>query len=290
MLLERLRHLSLIVDHRTFTAAARHAHLSQPALTASIRKLEEELGGRLLHRGPGGASLTAAGAALLPRARAALALVEEGRRAVQEVLGLRAGEVRVGGGATACTFFLPPILAAFRRRHPGIHFLLREGTTDEVLDSLGKGELDLAVVTTEGGEHWRDDELILVGAPGLEPAAAPFVTFTRGAVTRALFDRHFPGAEIVMELRSIAGVKGNVRAGIGLALVSRAAVAEELAARQLVEVPHPATPIHRALVLRHNGLERLSPAAAALRLLLLESAEPRRPGSQRRRKSPRRRQ
>ena len=68
-------HLLLIVEHGTFTEAARHAHLSQPALTASIRRLEEAFGAQLLHRGRRGASLTAAGEALLPRVRAALAAV-----------------------------------------------------------------------------------------------------------------------------------------------------------------------------------------------------------------------
>ena len=89
-------HLLLIVEHGTFTEAARHAHLSQPALTASIRRLEEAFGAQLLHRGRRGASLTAAAEALLPRARAALAAVAEGRRAVDEVLELRVGEVRLG--------------------------------------------------------------------------------------------------------------------------------------------------------------------------------------------------
>ena len=82
-MLDELRHLLLIVEHRTFTAAARHAHLSQPALSASVRRLEEELGARLLDRGRHGATLTAEGEALLPRAQAALAAFEDGRRAVE---------------------------------------------------------------------------------------------------------------------------------------------------------------------------------------------------------------
>jgi len=165
-MLVELRHFLLIVDHGTFTEAARRAHLSQPALTASIRRLEDQLGARLLHRGPGGATPTAAGQALVPRARAALASVEDGRRAVAEVAGLHAGEVRLGAGATACTYLLPPELARFRRVHPGIRFLLRETTADEALDALANGELDLAIATVdEGGEAWREDPLVLVASP-----------------------------------------------------------------------------------------------------------------------------
>lgn len=286
LMMDELRHFLLIVEHGTFTEAARRAHLSQPALTASIQRLETLFGARLLARGPAGAEPTAAGAALVPRARAALAAIEDGRRAVVEIEGLHAGEVRLGAGATACTYLLPPALAAFRAEHPAVRFLLREATTDEVLGALHAGELDLGVVTADEGEPWFHDSLILVAAPGLaRPAEAPFVTFGRGSTTRALLERHFPGAPVVMELGSIAAVKGNVRAGIGIALVSRSAVEHDLAARRLVEVPHPATPIARPLHLVHRGLDRLPPAAARLRTMLLE----RRPGPARRPSTRRRR-
>jgi DNA-binding transcriptional LysR family regulator len=270
-MIDELEHLLLIVRHGTFTRAARDAHLSQPALTASIQRLEAAFGARLLHRGRAGAELTAAGKALLPRARAAIAAVADGRRAVHEVSGLHAGEVRLGAGATACTYLLPPALAVFRKRHPGVSFLLRETTTAEVLTALADGELDLGVVTVPGGDPWIEDSLILVAAPATDPVGAPFVTFGRGSTTRELLDRYFPSASVVMELGGISAIKGNVRAGIGIALVSRAAVEADLALGRLVEVPHPATPIVRRLYLAHRGEDRLPPAAAALRELLLEA-------------------
>jgi len=277
-MLDSLRHFALIAEHGTFTEAAKRAHLSQPALTASIRRLEEQLGARLLERGRGGATLTAEGEALLPRAYAALAAVEDGRRAVAEVAGLHAGEVRIAGGATATTYFLPPEIARFRQRHPGIRFHMRETTTAEAEEALSAGELDLAVLSypharPEGTDHWRDDDLILVAAPDVDPDAAPFVTFREGATTRHYFDRHFPGATVVMELWSIAAVKGHVREGVGVALVSRHAVQTDLALGRLVEVPHVETPIRRELSLVHRGADRLPPAAAALRRQLLALEE-----------------
>ncbi|AKT39243.1 LysR family transcriptional regulator [Chondromyces crocatus] len=274
-MLDELKHFLLIVDHGTFTEAARRAHLSQPALTASVHRLEGWFGARLLSRGPGGAAPTAAGAALVPRARAALAAVEDGRRAVAEIEGLHAGEVRLGAGATACTYFLPPVLAKFRAKHPAVRFLLREATADEVLSALHEGTLDLGLVVSDEGELWREDELILVASPALaSPERAPFVTFGRGSSTRTLLEQHFPGAQVVMELGSIASVKGNVRAGIGIALVSRQAVEHDLSVGRLVEVPHPATPIVRPLRIVHRGLDRLPPAAARLRAMLLARRQP----------------
>src|SRR4051812_6104947 len=145
-MLEPLRHFTLVAQHRTFTAAARHAHVSQPALTASIQRLEAQMGARLFDRGPGGAMLTAAGTALLPRARAALAAVEEGRRAVAEVMGLDVGSVRLGAGATVCTYYLPRTLAKFRARHPGVQIMLREANPEDLLDALEAGDLDIVIL------------------------------------------------------------------------------------------------------------------------------------------------
>ncbi len=283
-MLEPFRHLALIVEHRTFTAAARHAQITQPGLTASIQRLEEEMGAKLLIRGPSGATLTAAGRALLPHARAALAAVEDGRRAVLEIMGLAAGSVRLGAGATVCTYYLPRTLAKFRALHPGVQIHLREGVSSDLLDALEAGDLDLVIlgrVLQRGGgdlvrtarsglarEKWLDDELILVGAPGVDPTSAPLVTFARGATTRTLVDLHFPGVPIAMELGSIAAVKGNTRAGVGIALVSRRAVERDLAGGQLVVVNDERTPFVRPLVLVHRGRERFSPAVAALHRIL----------------------
>jgi len=276
-MIDELRHFLLIVERGTFTGAARQAHLSQPALTASIHRLEAHFGARLLARGPGGATTTAAGQALVPRARAVLAALADAGRAVAEIEGVHAGEVRLGAGATACTYLLPPALAAFRADHPGVRFLLREANTDQVLDELNAGDLDLGVVPTDTGEPWFDDELILVAAPDLpHPGRAPFVAFPRGSTSRELLERHFPGADVVMELGSIAAVKGNVRAGIGVALVSSSAVVHDLATGRLIAVPHAATPISRPLHLVHRGVQHLPPAAARLRELLL-ARRPRRP-------------
>ena len=270
---DELRHFLLICEHGTFTEAARHAHLAQPSLSASIRRLEDQVGARLLHRKPRGAVPTAAGQALIPHARAALAAVESGIRAVAEVEGLQAGEVRLGGGATACTYVLPPLLAAFQARHPNLRIRLRETMTPEVHEQVFHGDLDLGV-GMGGGKPWRVDELIVVAAPDKAApvqAGSPFVAFTSGAATRETLDRHFPEVELVAELASIASVKGFCRAGIGFALLSRDAVRNDLDLGTLVEVPDARTPIARQMVLHHEGEDRLSPAGRALRAFLMEN-------------------
>jgi DNA-binding transcriptional LysR family regulator len=273
-MVDELRCFLLIVEHGSFTAAARPAHLSQPALSAAIRRLEESFGARLLHRGRRGAEPSAAGQALLPAARAALAAVEDGRRAVAEVAGLDRGEVRIGAGATVCTYLLPAPLAEFRRRHPAVRFQVREAFPDDIRAAVDAGHIDLGVVSGPGRDPWQRDELILVRAPGQRRADGPFIAFPRGSATRQVLERHFPGADVVMELGSIAAVLGNVRAGIGIALVSRVAAAGDLAAGRLIEVPSPPTRIARRFSLVHRGADYLPPAAAALRQMLLGRPAP----------------
>jgi len=277
-MLRELEQFVAVATAGTFTQAARRVHLSQPALTAAIQRLEHEVGAALFDRGRHGAALTAAGRALLPRAQAALAAFADGKRAVAEIEGLVTGEVRVGGGATACTYILPPILARFRRARPGIRLSLREGYTDELEQAIDDGSLDLAIITVDRrrpsagpieklGKH-AEDELIVVAAPDCDPRGAPWITFAPGSPTRALLLERVPTASIVMELGSIAAVKGNARAGIGLALVSRLAVETDLARGSLVLVPMRWAPVRRRLAVRHRGERHLTPAATALLALL----------------------
>jgi DNA-binding transcriptional LysR family regulator len=271
-MIEALRHFLLIVEHGTFTAAARHAHVSQPALTASIHRLEAQLDARLLDRGRQGATLTEAGRVLLPHARAAVVAIEDGRRAMEALGRLDTGLVRIGGGQTACTYLLPPVLSAFRRKFPGVALRLREMPEELAVDAFEAGELDMVVAGGTRGDRFRDEQIVLVAAPGLDPKTLPFIAFVPGSAVRAVMDRHFAGVPIAMELGSISTVKGSVRAGLGVALVSRTAVATDLSLGRLVEVKDPRTPLQRPLRLVHRGVERLSPAAAALRRLLLADA------------------
>jgi DNA-binding transcriptional LysR family regulator len=285
IVIDPLRHFVLVAEAGSFTAAARRAHLTQPALTAAIRRLEGALGARLFVRGRTGAEPTEAGKALLPHARAALVAVDDGRRAVAEVEGMSVGAVRVGAGSTAVTYLLPGIVSAFRKRHPAVSLSLAELYNDALLLEVDAGRLDLAIVTgpVPGGEPWLLDELVLVHAPGIDPKTLPFLTLARGAATRTLLDRHFPGVPIALELASLSGVKGQVRAGLGVALVSRLAVATDLSLGRLVEWKRAALPIRRELALLHRGVERLSPATRALRDMLF--AQPR-ALPQRRRRAP----
>lgn len=279
-MLDPLYHLLLVAEHGSFTEAARRAHLSQPALSASIKKLEESLGAPLLHRLPRGATPTAAGLALIPHAKAALGAVQAGRQAVRALQGLERGQVRIAAGATACTYLLPQVLAAFHAQYPAITLRVRETWTPRINDAVRDGEVDLGI--TQGapealpGRAWLKDRLAVVAAPSLAsrlpkgqiPSGTPLITFAPGAAMRGLSDRFLPHCEVVVELGSIAAVKGHVRAGLGIALLSQVAVETDLRLGRLTALDHAALPQARQLSVVHMGLDRLPPAGRALLTLL----------------------
>jgi DNA-binding transcriptional LysR family regulator len=146
------------------TRAARALGVTQPALSAMLRKLEGEVGAELLHRTGRGVELTEAGRVFLRHAEDALRGAEAGVRSVRELVGLERGSIRVGGGATATTYLLPPVVGAVRRRHPGLRFYVREAGSKAVAAGVMNGELDLGIVTLPSGgmRKGEDEELLTI--------------------------------------------------------------------------------------------------------------------------------
>ena len=108
------------------TRAARALHLSQPAVSAQLAKLEDDLGTALFHRTPKGMELTEAGELFQAYAEQSLLFLEDGRQALDALKGLRAGTLSVGGGATATTYLLPPLLRRFHEAYPAVRLYVRE--------------------------------------------------------------------------------------------------------------------------------------------------------------------
>ncbi|MFE6865631.1 LysR family transcriptional regulator [Kitasatospora sp. NPDC057692] len=179
MELRQLQYLVAVVEEGGFTRAAERLHLAQPGISAQIRRLERELGQRLLDRTGRSVTPTEAGAAVLPYARAALAAVEGVRQTAQAHAGLLTGQVAVGmvagvpGGSDERGSDLAAVLAAFHTEHPGVEISLREATSEWMLTALRRGELDLAVVGLESAEPPPGLDLQLVVDLPLVAATAP---------------------------------------------------------------------------------------------------------------------
>lgn len=239
------------MGHMTRAAAA--LHLTQPAVSAQLMRLEEQLGQRLFDRTPRGLALTQAGELFRQHAEAALRALESGKRALDELAGLHRGALAIGGGATATTYLLPTALGQFHAQHPDIQIYVREQGSQSVVDAVLAGELELGVVTLPVQqpahaarlhvEPWIQDELRLI-VPHHHPMSeaesfawhelddVPLVLFEAGSAVRAILDQRLASAKIqtriVMELRSIESIKQMVAQGIGAAFVSRFALSAPL--------------------------------------------------------------
>src|SRR3954451_17172109 len=145
------RHLGYfvaVVDAGGFTRAAQLAGTTQPTISATIRRLERELGASLFERGTRTLTLSAAGAAFLPHAREVLAAVEEARAAVTDAGAEPAGEVRLGMLGNKHGFDVIRFVAGFRRQHPGvIPRLVTKAPEDLILD-VRDGRVDVALTVT----------------------------------------------------------------------------------------------------------------------------------------------
>ncbi|MCA9665088.1 MAG: hydrogen peroxide-inducible genes activator [Myxococcales bacterium] len=148
-MLDELKHLCLVAETGTFTEAARQAHLSQPALSASIKRLEEQIGARLLDRGRRGAQLTAAGEALLPRARAMLADADAFGETAHALGAPLTGPLRLGVIPTIGPYLLPRVLPALRKDFPELQLFLREDLTSRLVAALDAGELDVLLLAVD---------------------------------------------------------------------------------------------------------------------------------------------
>src|SRR3954452_22615052 len=150
MELRQLEYFVAVVEEAGFTRAAERVHISQSGVSAQVRQLEHELGAVLLDRSGRAAPPTAAGTALLPHARAALAAVAAARQAVDDVNGLVRGRLVVGmvNGCTVRPLF--DALASFHLAHPGIELSLYEDGSDRLVDGVRAGTTDLALIGAAG--------------------------------------------------------------------------------------------------------------------------------------------
>jgi DNA-binding transcriptional LysR family regulator len=147
MELRQLEYFVAVAEECHFTRAAKRMHVAQSGLSSSIRSLERELGASLFVRSTRQVELTPAGHALLVEARRALNATDAARDAVAAVKGLIRGSLAVGSLQCLHVVHLPAVLARFHTAHPGVEIRLRQGGSNELVDQVRAGRLDLAFVS-----------------------------------------------------------------------------------------------------------------------------------------------
>jgi len=169
MELDQLRYFLHIAERGNFTRAAEDSGVSQPALSRSIQKLEEELGQPVFERKTRSVSLTEAGVLLQSRAQQVLTILEDTKAEITD--DGQSGRVRVGAIPTIAPYFLPGLLRQFSSEFPKATLIVQEYTTDVLLKSCTQGEIDLAILALPVPgkylevEELFDEELLLVLPP-----------------------------------------------------------------------------------------------------------------------------
>ena len=146
MELLQLKYFAAIAETRSFTEAAKRLHVSQPALSYQIKRLENEIHARLFERTSRRVSLTSDGQAFLSLAQSVLSKADEALQMMEERLGVETGDVNFGTLPSVGAHVVPHILQTFRRNFPGVRVTLRESATVALERAVLDGELDFAIV------------------------------------------------------------------------------------------------------------------------------------------------
>ncbi len=282
--LGHLRTLAEIARQRSFSRAADHLHLSQPAVSHHVRHLEAAAGVPLLERLGKRAVPTSAGELLLEHARRVFRELEAAAQGIQRLQGMVSGRVRVGTGATASIYLLPRLFRQLRRGHPEIELVVVTGNAPDIVAGVLRSELDVGIVTLPVPERrlqvstFASDPLVAIVPPGAEwrgrkavsaaeVARYPLIVYETGGLIRKVIDGWFRAARtrprIAMELGNAEAIKELVSAGLGISIGSAITVPADVRRGRLLAIPLT-PPLQRDLGIIHRRAGTMTPAVSVV--------------------------
>jgi DNA-binding transcriptional LysR family regulator len=308
MELRQLRTFAAVAELRHFARAASLCNLSQPAVSHQIAQLEEEMGAKLLNRAARRVSLTVAGEVFLEEARRILAAIDRAHERMQEVARGAVGRIRLGATATPGLYLLPAILATYCGKHATYDLRFEIGPTHVLAERVARNDLDMAIVAgpLPSGElrarSLSHDDLLIIAPPAsplvrtraLKPHHLESKTWLlreEGSDTRrqlvSWWHRHRIAPSRTMTFDHPDAVKRAVMAGLGVSMVSRFTVEEDIASHRLASVPvTTGLPSREFFVVDHP--QKHHGAACRAMLQLLEETFPMQSGPTRSRSARRR--
>jgi len=260
MNIENLRIFCRVIEEGNISKISRLEYISQPAVTKQIRQIENYYNTLFLNRERGILTPTEAGQALYPFARKIVDIFQQSQTAVNETIGKKEVLLNIGASYTIGDYLLPEAMGKFTKKFPQYLFSLTTGNTPQILESLKKQEIDIALVesdfndemlkkevfakdklilTVSTDHRWKDrdfinsSELIQEKMIWREPESG-----TRVIIENALKEANvFKEISSTMELGSIESIKKAVEANLGISLLSTLAVKLELKCETLQEIP-----------------------------------------------------
>jgi DNA-binding transcriptional LysR family regulator len=257
--LQKLEVFCLVVELGGVSRAAEHLFVTQPVVTAHVRSLEQRLGTRLFRREGRQMHLTEAGQAAHEWAVELLTHTREFSRRLDGLADGTRGTVVVAASMSVGSYLMAPVVSRFHEERPLVELELNVGDSRQALQEAELGRCDFAVVTTEDpppgpaldAELLGREEITLVTGAGSEPtddvvdverlSELPFVDSPKHSIRRQLYDRQLAAVgvrhrNVVIELGHPEPMKRAAERGLGVALLFRGAVRQELESGRLREV------------------------------------------------------
>ena len=273
-----------VARHSSFSRAAQKCFRTQPAISSSIKSLEDELGVRLFDRGGGKVSLTAPGKAFLNFAEELLDTKRRAMNAVAEMERVPRGEIIVGANEGTCLHVLPEVFAQFKKQYPDVSVSVARSERMKIIEQVINNIVDFGVVSAPVEDPRlkvvtiHRDELMLITPPGhpldrgkrpakLEEIAAyplllPKLGRTRDAIEEAFYQQNLKPI-ISMELESSEVLKRFVAADVGIGFIALSNAARDVKTKMLSAIPLAGVLIRRDLGLIFRKDRALSRAAQA---------------------------
>lgn len=282
-----------------FSRAGEKVFLSQSAVSAQIRQLEQDYGAKLLDRSGKKVRLTPAGEVLFEYGGKLLALRDESMRAVTDQGTSPRGVLAIGANEATCLYVLPRAFEEYRRLYPAVRISIYRNFSRKILERIQDGMIDVGIVTMPVKlprlkvERIFRDRLMLATSPAnplgklktvpVHVAAEQPLIFPKAGYTRQIMDKLFrpyqSQLQIAMELPSIAMIKTFVASGLGVSLMSETFARRESASGEIRLVPLEHVELWRELGMiydRHRTLPRA--AVAFIKLVrsgvLSQNAQP----------------
>ena len=254
----QLRAFSILARTGSFTATAQELHLSQSAISHSMKALEQEIGCRLLDRMGKTVVLTQAGEQLLVHVEKVLQEMATARVELGRLGKWGSSRLRIGASTTACQHVLPAVLREFKESFPQCAISIEPGDTPEMIDALRQHRIDLAVNLEPRREEPLEfrplftDELVFITSP-LHPWARAgkvvrdeiprqhYILYGKGSYTFKMVEDYFRQDQVVLQsqldLGNMEAIKELVKLGLGISILAPWTARKELQEKSLVALP-----------------------------------------------------
>jgi len=254
----QLRAFVTLARTASFTQTARELHLTQSAISHSMKALESDVGCRLLDRLGKKVALTQAGEQLLQHAQKILGEMDTARASIGKLGKWGRGRLRLGASTTACQHLIPPVLREFKESFPEHAISIEPGDTQSLVAALLQHRLDLALSLEPQNEPqlefhplFTDELYFIVGAQHqwaqagrverAEIAKQNYILYSKSSVTFRLVEEYFRREDLVLnavlEVGSMEATKELVKLGLGISVLAPWIARQELEQRSLIALP-----------------------------------------------------